>query len=74
MAMAIGLSGIEDTRTEREETSAARRDRIGDALRAVLNKRDDRLLRDAGLTREDVLGAEGMLWHERSRDRTLWSL
>lgn len=74
MAMAIGLSGLEDTRTEREEARAARRDRIGDALRAVLNKRDDRLLRDAGLTREDVLGAEGMFWHERSRERTLWSL
>lgn len=74
MAMAIGLSGIEDTRIEREEARAARRDRIGDALRAVLNKRDDRLLRDAGLTREDVLGAEGMFWHERSRERTLWSL
>ena len=74
MAMAIGLSGIEDTRTEREEARAARRDRIGDALRAVLNKRDDRLLRDAGLTREDALGVEAAFWHERSRERTLWSL
>lgn len=74
MAMAIGLSGLEDTRRSNREERTAREGRIGAALRAVLDKRNDRLLRDAGLTREDVLGAEGMFWHERSRDSTLWSL
>lgn len=74
MAMAIGLSGLEDARTRHEDARAQRKGRIGAALRAVLGRRDDRLLRDAGLTREDVLGAEGAYRHERSREKTSWSL
>lgn len=74
MAMAIGLSGLEDTRSEHTEPGLRRRERIGDALRAVLNRNDDRLLRDAGLTREDVLGAEGTYRHQRSREKSDWSL
>lgn len=74
MAMAIGLSGLQDNRTKTKEERVAGEGRIGSALRALLNRKDDRLLCDAGLTREDVLGAEGAYRHERSREKTYWSL
>jgi hypothetical protein len=74
MAMAIGLSGLRDNRTEREEARGQRKGRIGSALRALLNRKDDRLLRDAGLTRDDVLGTEGAFWQEWSREKTPWTL
>ncbi|MCV0397548.1 MAG: DUF1127 domain-containing protein [Rhizobiaceae bacterium] len=40
----------------------------------LLAKRDDRLLRDVGLTREDVLGAERYFWFEWMRIREPWAL
>jgi hypothetical protein len=42
---------------------------INPALKALLDRRDDRLLRDVGLTREDILGEAGYWWYERSRRR-----
>ena len=47
---------------------------IGPALKVLLDRRDDRLLRDAGLTRVGVLGEEAYFWSERSRQRDLWKL
>lgn len=43
-------------------------------LQAVLAKKDDRLLRDIGLTREDVRGAEGLVRDELARNRLFWNL
>ena len=43
-------------------------------LRALTARRDDRLLRDAGLTREDALGPQGYFWSEWARLRAPWSL
>lgn len=47
---------------------------IDPALKVLLDKRDDRLLRDAGLTREDVLGEAAHFWIEWSRQRAPWNL
>lgn len=44
------------------------------ALDAVMAKKDDRLLADAGLTREDVLGAEAHFWREWLRIKEPWAL
>ena len=74
MAMAIGLCGLEDTRRSSREERTASEGRIGAALRAVLNKRNDRLLRDAGLTREDALGVEAAFWQQWSREKMPWML
>jgi len=46
---------------------------IDPALRAVLDKPDDRLLRDVGLTRESVLGEAGRFWFEWSRRSDPWT-
>lgn len=43
-------------------------------LRTLVARRDDRLLRDAGLTREDALGPQGYFWSEWVRMRAPWSL
>ena len=45
---------------------------IAPALKVILDKPDDHLLRDIGLTREDALGAVGSFWYERSKQH--WSL
>ena len=50
------------------------RRRIGSALRAILARHDDRLLRDIGLTREDVLGPEDAFLAEWNQIRAPWSL
>lgn len=42
------------------------------ALKLLLERRDDRLLRDAGLTRAGVLGEAEVFWSERARRRDLW--
>ncbi|MGY6707604.1 MAG: hypothetical protein ACXIVF_04700 [Rhizobiaceae bacterium] len=43
-------------------------------LTDLANRPDDRLLRDIGLTREEVLGVEGTFWRELERTRKPWSL
>ncbi len=47
---------------------------IDPALKVLLDRRDDRLLRDAGLTRESGLGEVAYFWSEWSRRRDLWKL
>lgn len=71
MAMAIDWSGVsyDEKRDARSEGVP-----LDAALRDVLGKHDDRLLRDAGLTRESVLGEEAAFWRDWSRRRAPWSL
>lgn len=47
---------------------------IDPALQAVLEKPDDRLLRDVGLTRESVLGDVGRFWFDWSRRSAPWTM
>ena len=44
------------------------------ALRDLLAKKDDRLLRDIGLTREDILGLEETAQADWRRTRETWNL
>lgn len=47
---------------------------IDPALKLLVDRRDERLLRDAGLTRDDVLGPAGIFWQDwvrRLRHRML---
>lgn len=44
------------------------------ALRDLLAKKDDRLLRDIGLTREDILGLEETARADWRRTRETWNL
>ncbi|MGF1593453.1 MAG: hypothetical protein ACFCUW_09250 [Kiloniellaceae bacterium] len=48
--------------------------RIDPALKVLLDRGDDRLLSDVGLTRETALGETGHYWYERSRRRDPWNL
>lgn len=43
-------------------------------LSDLLRRRDDRLLRDIGLTRRDALGVDGLVRAEWRRNREIWSL
>jgi hypothetical protein len=47
---------------------------ISPALRYILARKDDRLLRDVGLTREDILGPEETYRAEQRRMRDTWNL
>lgn len=47
---------------------------IDPALRAVLDKPNDRLLRDVGLTRDSVLGEVGRFWFDWSRRSDPWAM
>lgn len=40
---------------------------VDPALKLLLDRGDERLLRDAGLTRDDVLGPAGIFWHDWMR-------
>lgn len=70
MAMAISRAEFVENPTEDREQSLA----ADPHLRALVARRDDRLLRDAGLAREDVLGPQGYFWSDWRRLRTPWSL
>lgn len=61
---------------EREAQAGRKRLRAdaGSALKAVLAKHDDRLLRDIGVRREDLLGEAGRYRAERARLRNPWNL
>jgi len=48
--------------------------RISAALRAILARKDDRLLRDIGLTREDILSPSETFRAEQRRMRDTWNL
>mgnify|MGYP003383061219 CR=1 FL=1 len=47
---------------------------VGPGLRDILARKDDRLLRDIGLTREDILGPEETFRAEWRRMRDTWNL
>lgn len=47
---------------------------VDPALKVLLDRQDDRLLRDAGLTRQGVLGEAAYFWIEWSRHRAPWNL
>jgi len=40
---------------------------VDPALKLLLDRGDERLLRDAGLTRDGVLGPAGIFWHDWMR-------
>ena len=44
------------------------------AFGALVARRDDRLLRDIGLTREDIIGVEGVWRHEQEKASRIWAL
>lgn len=74
MAMALDRPGFTGSYFD-ETRGQARRPLAEDpAVRALVARRDDRLLRDAGLTREEALGAAGYFWSEWARIRAPWSL
>ena len=72
MSMAIEWSGIADIEIRKEPRRAGMT--LDAPLSAVLEKAGDRLLRDAGLTREDALGAEEAFRREWRRQRQPWML
>ena len=74
MTMAIERPGLAGAHFTDEPKVAAEPLGADPALRALVARRDDRLLRDAGLTREDVLGPQGYFWSEWARIRADWSL
>lgn len=43
-------------------------------LLAILERHDDRLLTDAGLSRDDVLGPQRSFWRNWLRTRDIWNL
>jgi len=40
----------------------------------ILDKHDDRLIRDIGLEREDILGPQAGFWRDREKQKTVWQL
>jgi hypothetical protein len=59
---------------DRAAEKAAARPTVSPALRDILARKDDRLLRDIGLTREDILGLEETFRAEQRRMRDTWNL
>jgi hypothetical protein len=75
MAIAIGwFRSSKRKRCDMPSPKRAARTSIDPALKVVLDKRDDRLLRDAGLTRQGVLGEAAYFWSEWSRQRATSNL
>lgn len=73
MTMAIDWTGIAADPQENEEE---RREslRADPALARLIDRQDDRLLRDAGLARDDVLGPEESFRREWASAKALWAL
>lgn len=63
-----------DIPVERPTPSSSRTHLLSRELRHLLAKKDDRLLRDIGLTREDILGPEETYRAEWRRRRDTWNL
>jgi hypothetical protein len=59
---------------DRAPAKAPAKPAVSAALRAILARKDDRLLRDVGLTREDILGPEETYRAEQRRMRDTWNL
>lgn len=47
---------------------------VDPALQVLLDRRDDRLLRDVGMTRHGVLGEASYFWSEMARLQDLWKV
>lgn len=54
--------------------SPSPRSHLSRELRDLLARKDDRLLRDIGLTREEILGPEETFRAEWRRSRDTWNL
>lgn len=74
MAMAMDRHGFTGAYLERRRAITIRPLVQDPGVRGLVARRDDRLLRDVGLTREDVLGSQGYFWSEWRRIRVPWSL
>ncbi len=59
---------------ERKASEPRRIAAIGPELRRILARKDDRLLRDIALTREDILGPEEAHRADQRRMRDTWNL
>lgn len=40
----------------------------------ILEKHDDRLIRDIGLTRDEITGPQGSFWSDREKGKSVWQL
>lgn len=74
MVMALDLPRAPDTGQRSAWWRLPRLRKADGAFNAVLSKKDDRLLTDAGLTREEALGPEGYFWGEWLRIKEPWAL
>ncbi len=74
MAMAIDWARAPDTGAGGARWKLPRIGRKDDSLETVLARKDDRLLDDAGLTREDVLGPEESFWRSWLQIKEPWTL
>ncbi len=74
MPMAITTGWFSNSEQTGQSQVSARRLSIGPTLTSLLARRDDRLLRDAGLAREDVQGEAAYFWAEWARQRVPWDL
>jgi hypothetical protein len=74
MALAIDWPRAPDTGHGTRSWRLPRFGKADAALEDVLAKSDDRLLVDAGLTREAVLGPEAHFWREWLRIKEPWTL
>ncbi len=63
-----------DIPVERPRPSSRRTYSLSRELRHLLARKDDHLLRDIGLTREDILGPEETYRSEWRRMRDTWNL
>jgi hypothetical protein len=63
-----------DSSHDHASAKASTRPAISPALRDILARKDDRLLRDVGLTREDIIGPEETFRAEWRRMRDTWNL
>jgi uncharacterized protein YjiS (DUF1127 family) len=63
-----------DISVERTRPSSHRPHPLSRELRQILAMKDDRLLRDIGLTREEILGPEETYRAEQRRMRDAWNL
>jgi hypothetical protein len=61
----FGRAGI--WRRTARKLAAREKTSVDPALKLLLDRGDERLLRDAGLTRDDVLGPAGVFWHDWMR-------
>lgn len=72
--MTTAFFNATDLPVERAHPLSQNPHRLSRELRHLLARKDDRLLRDIGMTREDILGPEETFRVERRRMRDTWNL